>query len=225
MYYDGGQLQCWYTSGLLENYYANITDWVLDLTPVPGWHTLQIVTDVYDDVAESNESDNQWQTSFYWDVYNTQPNLTPYTPSGWDYPIVPSSVQGTNVVNTLYSNQNTYIDWAIANLGAADATATFYTCLYYDGSQLQCWYTNGLQTYYYSYVLDWVLSLTPVQGMHTLKIVTDVYNDVAESNESDNEWQWDFYWDTSVDCDAVLAAFDDWLGGTAVPSIPSEPSA
>ena len=36
-----------------------------------------------------------------------QPNLTSYTPTGWDLPIVPSSVPGTNTLNTLYGSRDT----------------------------------------------------------------------------------------------------------------------
>jgi immune inhibitor A len=156
-------------------------------------------------------------------VPDTQPNLVPYTPSGWDYPIVPSSVTGTNTLNDLYADLDTYIDWTVANVGGADISQTFYTCLYYDGSEIQCWYTNGLSQGYYTWVEDWILNLTPTQGWHTLKIVTDVYNDVAESNESDNEWQNDFYWDgPAADCDAVLAAFDEHYKGTSIRSANDE---
>jgi len=38
------------------------------------------------------------------------PDLTPAQWGGWQYPIVPSSVTGTSVVNTLYANLPTYID-------------------------------------------------------------------------------------------------------------------
>jgi len=43
------------------------------------------------------------------------PNLSAYTPGGWDYPLVPSSVQGTHSVNTLYALGNTYVDWAVGS--------------------------------------------------------------------------------------------------------------
>ena len=148
-------------------------------------------------------------------VSSGQPNLTSYTPSGWDYPIVPSSVQGTYTVNQLCADQSTYVDWVVINEGASTLT-TFYSTLYFDGSPVQTWYIDGLDQGWYASVEDWVLNMTPTQGWHTLKIVTDVYNDVNESNESDNEWQYDFYWDVCLDCGAVLAAFDEWVGGITI---------
>ncbi len=122
------------------------------------------------------------------------PNLTPFAPSGWDFPIVPSATTGTNTVSTLYTDQNTYIDWAVINNGA-DISTTFTNCLYYDNSLVQCWNANGgLPQGYYSYSLDWLLNLTPIPGAHTLKIVADVNNTIAESNESDNTWERSFTW-------------------------------
>ncbi|MGB3904966.1 MAG: hypothetical protein WBB22_08595, partial [Anaerolineae bacterium] len=106
------------------------------------------------------------------------PNLTPYTPGGWDHPIVPSSVPGTHTVDPLCGNGTTYIDWAVIN-EAASTSATFYTALYFDSSPIQAWSTDGLNRGWYTYVEDWVLSLTPTPGWHTLRIVADVYDDIA----------------------------------------------
>jgi hypothetical protein len=126
----------------------------------------------------------------------TEPNLKPHTPSGWASPIVPSSAQGTHTVDQLCADGNTYVDWAVVNEGASTLTR-FYTTLYVDDAPLQTWTTDGLDQGWYTFVEDWLLppdSLVP--GWHTLKIVADVYDDVAESNETDNVWEHDFYWDT-----------------------------
>jgi len=150
-----------------------------------------------------------------WVYYETsgEPNLTPYTPNGWDYPIVPSSISGTHTVDDLYANQATYIDWAVVNDGNADIPETFYYCLYYDGNPLQYWFSEGFSQGYYAYVEDWILNLSPTVGWHTLKIVSDVYNDVTESNESDNEWSHNFYWDASPSAVGLIflpAIFKDY---------------
>lgn len=44
-----------------------------------------------------------------------RPNLTSATPSGWDYPIVPSTDTGTNTVGPLLGNAPTYVDFAVKN--------------------------------------------------------------------------------------------------------------
>jgi hypothetical protein len=72
------------------------------------------------------------------------PNLTPFAPGGWDHPIVPSSVTGTNTVGTLYTYQNTYIDWSVINTGLVTASGRFHSCLYIDDTEIQCWFTDDL---------------------------------------------------------------------------------
>jgi hypothetical protein len=194
LYYDNSQVACWNTTGgLNQSQYAFVEDWVLNLTPTPGAHTLKIVADVNNNVTESNENDNTWERSFTW-TGSSQPNLTPYTPSGWDYPIVPSSITGTHTVGSLYTNQSTYIDLAVINTGAS-TTTTFVNCIYFDNAQRACWNTTGgLNQNQYAYVEDWILNLTPTAGAHTLKIITDVNNNVTESNENDNTWERSFTW-------------------------------
>ena len=145
-----------------------------------------------------------------------EPNLTPFTPIGWDHPIVPSSVQGTNSVNTLYFNQTTYIDWAVINNGLANVVDRFYSCLYFDDAERNCWYTDGLDVDYYAYVLDWQLDISPSVGWHTLRIVADVYDDVAESDETDNDWEASFFWEELSNCDAIIASFDAVYKGASI---------
>ncbi|MCB8954149.1 MAG: DUF1906 domain-containing protein [Ardenticatenales bacterium] len=121
------------------------------------------------------------------------PNLAPYTPTGWDYPIVPASVSGTNTVNTLYAGQTTYIDWAVVNNGNQSAWDQFSVCVYLDGSQIGSWSVRRLRRNYYTYLEDWTYTVNS-SGNHTLRIVVDCTNVVAESNENDNVWEHTFYW-------------------------------
>jgi hypothetical protein len=124
-----------------------------------------------------------------------KPNLTPYIPSGWDFPIVPSSVSGTNTVNDLFTTRPTYIDLAVINNGSADISTGFDSCLFMDSTMLNCWtWNDGLQINYYWYLTDWVMNVTPSVGWHTLRIEADYYRAVAESNENDNTWRYEFYW-------------------------------
>src|SRR3989344_1342858 len=106
----------------------------------------------------------------------SNPNLKPYTPSGWSYPIVPSSVKGTNAVNTLRANEPPYIDWAIESNGQVDIDQAFYTDLYIDGIKKYTWTTNNLRAGYYISITDWLSTVTFTPGRHTLKIVADATN-------------------------------------------------
>lgn len=126
------------------------------------------------------------------------PNLAAYSPSGWDLPIVPSSVTGTNTVGDLYTTSPTYIDLAVINNGSAFSPG-FSTCLFMDSSLLNCWtWNDGLQANWYWYISDWVLNLTPSVGWHSLRLEADYYKQVAESNESDNVWRSEYYWNPQV---------------------------
>jgi len=146
-------------------------------------------------VLTSDGSIPKW--GFKIDEYEWQaggePNLTYYTPSGWDYPIVPSSVSGTHTVGPdLQGGATTYIDWAIINNGDATAKPLFYTYLYSDGVPLQGWYTDSLPPNWYAYIEDWTHTFTA--GDHILKTFADSTNVVAESNENDNKYSRTFTW-------------------------------
>jgi hypothetical protein len=177
MYLDDVEIQCWDLPGLPNSTYQAYTDWVLNRPLTAGPHDLKIVTDPYDEINESDETDNTWEGTFTW-LGPSLPNLTPWWWTGWDYPIVPSSVDSTNTVNTLYADQDTFIDWAVANTGTSTST-TFTTCLYYDDSELACWSTGGLDADIVAYVEDWILNITPTVGDHTLKIITDTTNAIT----------------------------------------------
>lgn len=121
------------------------------------------------------------------------PNLTAYTPGGWDYPLVPSSVQGTHSVNTLYALGNTYVDWAVVNYGETTAY-NFYVDVYLDNSLIGRWLINELSPGFYVYVEDWLMPPPSSSGSHTLKLVADPTGAVGETNESDNTWEHAFNW-------------------------------
>jgi hypothetical protein len=202
LYFDGSQIQCWITPSLLPGEVFTVSDWILNLSPTAGWHNLEMVIDVNDDILESDETDNTWSMDFYW---HPNANLTPYKPGGWAYPIVPSTLTGTNILNDLYVNMNTFIDWAVINSGPENILAQFDTCLYFDSAEVYCWYTDGKIAGNIVYIEDWILNLTPSPGWHNLKIITDVNDDVAESDETDNIWAADFLWNPSLNADIYLS--------------------
>lgn len=119
----------------------------------------------------------------------TGTNLTPYNPSGWSDKIVVSKIQGTHSDDSpLYATDSLYVDWAVINNGTSATTATYYTKLYVDGVEKGTWLTEPPQNpTYYSYGEDFSIGSLSA-GTHAIKIVTDVTNAIAESNESDNEY-------------------------------------
>jgi len=121
-------------------------------------------------------------------------NLKPYAPDGWSGPIVPSSIMGTNVFNKLCGGRPTYLDIAASNDGSYDITETFYVDIYIDGEKVANMESDGLPYGYYTYIEDWKFDPVVRAGKHTLKIIVDSENNVAESNEDDNEYEQTFTW-------------------------------
>jgi hypothetical protein len=121
------------------------------------------------------------------------PNLTPYKPSAWSDRIVVSTVTGTNTdVMYLSPTSTLYVDWAAINNGTAAVTSTFYTQLFVDGVLNHTWYSSfstssPLNVNAWVYVQDYNLGALSV-GTHTLRIVADSGNAIAETNESDNQY-------------------------------------
>jgi hypothetical protein len=212
LYLDGMEQMCWYhSSGLPAGYYSWVSDYQLSATITTGWHTLGITADATNLIAETNEGNNTWEASFYWNG-PTQPDLVPYTPAGWDYPLVPTSGTGTTTVGLLTSAQ-TYLDWAVMNNGTATTTG-FYTCVYLDGTEIVCSnHANGLGQGYYSYVMDWLVQQQISPGNHTLRLVVDAYNNVVEANETNNTWETVFYWAESCPASSYAPAPNE-MGGT-----------
>jgi len=118
-----------------------------------------------------------------------QPNLTQYKPSDWDDTIVVSDRPDTNTDNTVTVGKVAYIDCAFANIGTADINETFHLELYINGSLAErVNYSDGLQQDYYTYTEDFEYIFSEA-GTYTLKLVCDADNDVAESDETDNEYR------------------------------------
>ncbi len=139
LYLDGSPIAEWYVANLYSGGVASVVDWQMSFRPTPGWHLLRLVADSRGSVSESNEGDNVREEWFYWHA----PNLTSFTPSGWDYPVVPSSVWGTYTVGNLFAGRDTYVDWAITNNGTVPAY-NFYVRLYLDNVAFYELYINQL---------------------------------------------------------------------------------
>jgi murein DD-endopeptidase MepM/ murein hydrolase activator NlpD len=139
-----------------------------------------------------------------------QPDLVPAQWGDWQYPIVPSSITGTTVVNTLYANYPTYIDWGVSNIGNADCGGDAYGDLYIDDTRLAHYNFGNILAGWSWAFFDWMETVnTP--GWHTLKVIADPDDLIAESDETNNVWQRDFYWTPSVPyADDVESGTYDW---------------
>lgn len=126
-----------------------------------------------------------------------EPNLRPYAPAGWGYPVVPSSTPGSLQLKALIASPQNYFSWTVINEGNTVAVGSVYTCLYLDGAEIGRWRSDDQPKRSYAYVRDWLhAQLSP--GAHTISIQADCTGVVAESNESDNQWSRSFTWQLPV---------------------------
>ncbi len=123
-----------------------------------------------------------------------QPDLRPYTPPGYDAPVVPSSIPGTTTAGPLYAGQGTYFDWHFANSGSAAAAGEFYVELWVDSTRYVRYPYSALGAGGVGGFDDW-LETVPAPGLHTVRLITDPDNTIAESDEGNNIWEQSFYWE------------------------------
>ncbi|MDY7076739.1 MAG: pre-peptidase C-terminal domain-containing protein [Chloroflexota bacterium] len=157
-------------------------------------------------VGETAESG--WGSTTWFNANNCPqyPDLRPYTPSGYQYPVVPSMVQGTHSESTLYTGQATYFDWHFINDGNATAMDDFHVELWVDSDRVLRYPYSEVGTGWLQGFDDWAQTVS-TPGWHTVRLATDPDGTVSESDETNNEWTRDFYW--HVPCNDLNENNDD----------------
>ena len=160
---------------LLANEAVVISEWTRlkeMVIPSPGMHTLKLVVDPTDLIAEVNENDNSFSKEFYWnpDVpldhpeeslpeLKSPPNLITFTPPGWDGPVVV-----TSQINSLESDEdlrigsNVYIHWAITNTGSLDFEGNYTVEIRLGGNAVGTWNRSRLRSGMVDFHLGWNLN-------------------------------------------------------------------
>ena len=139
-------------------------------------------------------------------------NLSHYTPSGWQGPLIPSSECGTHTEGPNFEpDVPMYIDWAIINDGYADLPDTIYYELYIDGWPVQRWYAPGLWYGRYNSVEDYVYAFS--EGGHTLEIRADPDYYWDELSEGDNSFSDTWVWEETGVKDAACVTVTSPNGG------------
>ena len=197
--WDAENLQ-WVT---VDNDYDTPYQAYLDTTTLNiGWNQVNAVAN---DMAGNRDEKYIWINRL-----PPQPDLHPYAPTGYPYPVVPSSIPGTHSVNTLYAGQTTYFDWHFKNSGDATASGDFFVELWVDNirkvrypySDYGAGWVNGFD--------DWGEGVS-TPGWHTVTLITDPDNTITEYNESNNTWQRQFYWAPSAPySDAMENGINEW---------------
>jgi len=122
-----------------------------------------------------------------------QPDLVPYPRSGRQDPVIVSSVTGTTTNDTIYAGQPVYMDWGFKNIGNGNINANYYVDLYIDSQRYVHYPFTSLCAGCTMGFDDWGEGWY-IPGWHTVKLVVDPENTIAESNESNNEWSKQFFW-------------------------------
>jgi hypothetical protein len=125
------------------------------------------------------------------------PDLRPYTPADWAGAVVASPNPGTHLTGTLVAGQPTYFDWAIINDGYVGTSANIDVELWIDNVRSATFTVNSLEPGLISTQKDWSTAVaTP--GLHTVKLVIDPADAIAELDETNNVWQGTFYWQAAT---------------------------
>jgi hypothetical protein len=117
------------------------------------------------------------------------PNLAPHLPNGWSDKLVVSNTTGTNTDSSpLIATDTLYVDFAVINNGNAGIAASFKNILYVDNVPVATITTNPpLAPSSYAALQDFSIGALSA-GQHAIKIVADANGDIAESDETDNEY-------------------------------------
>jgi PKD repeat protein/photosystem II stability/assembly factor-like uncharacterized protein len=125
------------------------------------------------------------------------PDLVPFPRPGRSNPLSLSSVAGTTTDGTLYSGQPAYIDWGFKNIGAATAVNAFYVDLYIDNQLFVHYSFSNIPPDTSAGADDWAVSWNS-PGTHKVKLVVDPGNTITETNEANNTWEANFYWNAEL---------------------------
>lgn len=113
------------------------------------------------------------------------PNLAPFVPADWDSSLIANMIFGERGEGYLAAGDTNYVSFAFLNDGLRETTADFYLDLEIDGEIVASWQLNGgLNTGTYVPVEDFPIVLPA--GLHTISLVLDPTDVVAETDESDN---------------------------------------
>ena len=124
-------------------------------------------------------------------------NLAPFTPPSWTYPLVASAAPGSQRVDVLSVDGETYISWAVVNDGPGSVDYPFFVDVYLDGVLAERWSTPELGADEVIALTDWEELYQRIrleQGSHTLKLVIDPTDLVPELDEHDNVYEVQFTW-------------------------------
>ena len=209
--FDGIVVERWTSQSLPVDSFQFVEDWGELLQRVrlqPGRHTLMLRVDSTNLIAESDESDNVFEWTARWESSGlevAQPagtrlqDVAPFTPAGWDAPLIATSYSGDDTYGPLSVDVITYIRYGVANQGLASIPDSVRVHVYLDDILVMEDSWRGLMAGQTSKRSEWdgLLEATHVSpGDHSLRLVVDATDLVIESDEENNVVELTFSWDT-----------------------------
>ena len=145
------------------------------------------------------------------------PNLRPVRPEGWSDSLVVSNRQETSTETLrLMAYDRLFVDFAVINGGGSPVAAPFRIELFLDGRLRETFdVAPPLDPQVYRFREDYPLGRLS-SGTHTLRVVVDGGEAVAESNESDNQYTRTFF--VSGACFPLTTRVSPRGAGTVIPS-------
>ncbi|MCP4570966.1 MAG: S8 family serine peptidase [bacterium] len=141
-----------------------------------------------------------------------QADLAAFTPAGWDTCLLATPVPGQRADSWVVAGDTTWVSFAVANVGLAQAAGTFRLQLDLDETPVAAWNVTDLGPASYITVEDHPLVVGA--GPHALTLRLDPLDDVPESDETDNVCSRTFHWLTG---EADLRVAPDRLVVTMAP--------
>lgn len=179
---DGVLKNSWPTSSLAAGANAAVSDYNIGKLSA-GAHSIKFTVDAAGAITESNEGNNN-RTRAITVLTRGQADLNLALPAGWSDKMIVSTTGDNLDDSPIYNDQNIYIDFAVANIGSADA-GTSTTQLWVDGSLKDVIATSAITRGSQQLVSDRNIGKLSA-GTHTLQLRADGTNVIAESNEGNN---------------------------------------
>ncbi|MCH7907799.1 MAG: hypothetical protein IIB26_10260, partial [Chloroflexi bacterium] len=162
-----------------------------------GEHVFKVIVDALDQIAETDESDNEFEWTFTWGgpaLSTPEPasravNLVVKPANGRAEAVVTASVAGTGKSGPLTVDATTFVTWGVGNVGLASTDSPVSVHMYFDGILVEERIVAGIAALAGAALTDWdelagKIRITP--GQHTLTVIVDPGNLIDESDETDN---------------------------------------
>ncbi len=177
---------------------------VMDIGDVTSYTTPALAPGTYYFSIRTLDRSGKWSATYAWSGPYTvrapvPANLVAYQWSGWNAPLVPRATADATfgsvpAPTTLPGNAaGTYWNLGWANLGESSTGSTFQAHTYDDGNWNAFLTSGALGSFTGNYGVN-LIPLTFRGGRHTFGARIDAYDEIAETNESDNVWAHQWIW-------------------------------